>query len=80
MDNSLSHIARFLRDELQIPDERIPSILQQCGATLHRLPVVLWQQRLMSLSQIDYLCEWLAQQTCESHYIKTSEVAIAPII
>jgi len=78
MDNSLSHITRFLKDELQIPDERIPLILQQCGATLHRLPVILWQQRLMNLSQIDDLCEWLAQQTSDSHYIKTSDVAIAP--
>jgi len=79
MDNSLSHITRFLRDELQIPDERIPAVLQQCDKALHRLPVVLWQQRLMSLSQIDYLCEWLAQQTSDSPYIKTSEVAIAPV-
>lgn len=52
-------LINFLQAELSIPVETIPGVLEQCGSRLDRLPVVLWQQRLVNLSQLDRLFVWL---------------------
>ncbi len=66
MDANFNQIAHFLRHNLQIPEEQIPTILQQCGSTPSRLLIVLWQNQLVSLTQIDDLCDWLAQHRATS--------------
>jgi hypothetical protein len=55
----LYHIAQFLREDLKVSEEMIPTILHYCGKSPNRLPVVLWQYRLIDLTQLDLLCDWL---------------------
>jgi hypothetical protein len=58
MDTKINQLIHFLQEELSIPAHRIPFILQQCKNP-NRLPVVLWQQKLITLGQLDRLFNWL---------------------
>lgn len=59
MLSSTQQLIHFLQEELAIPTESIDVILQQCEQIPQRLPVVLWQQRLIGLGQVDRLLLWL---------------------
>ncbi|MBL1178609.1 DUF2949 domain-containing protein [Pantanalinema sp. GBBB05] len=57
-----SQLKDFLKEELAIPADSIPLVLQHCAKTPHRLPVVLWQHRLITLSQLDRIFTWLSDR------------------
>ncbi len=64
VDSMTTHkhqLIRFLQDELAIPAEVIPTILQKCQ-NLNRLPVVLWQHKLVTIAQLDRVFQWLERQ------------------
>jgi len=52
-------LIRFLRDDLDIPDALIPEVACACELTLRRLPVVLWQRRLVNFIQLDQVFQWV---------------------
>jgi hypothetical protein len=54
-----AQLKHFLKEELAIPADSIPLVLQHCAKAPHRLPVVLWQHRLVTLSQLDRIFAWL---------------------
>jgi hypothetical protein len=55
----------FLQDELAVPSEVIPSILQKCQ-NLNRLPVILWQSKLVTLAELDRVLHWVERQRTHS--------------
>lgn len=61
MSISTTSLISFLQTELAIPGDAIPSVVQACEATPDRLPVVLWQQRLVTLSQLDTIFNWMEE-------------------
>ncbi len=71
----LSHLIRFLHEELAIPQTDLQLALRHpelniVGAcdqirwsqTLSLLPMILWQYGLITLNQLDQIFDWLA--TC----------------
>lgn len=65
MNSQTSCITRFLREELAIPGDIIPRILEQSKKP-SRLPVILWQERLVNLTQLDLLITWLERYLTET--------------
>lgn len=61
MDARTAQLTWFLREELAVPADLIPQVLEQCK-NLNRLPVVLWQRKLVTLAQLDRLFSWLEGQ------------------
>ncbi|MGB7086380.1 MAG: DUF2949 domain-containing protein [Phormidesmis sp.] len=49
----------FLQDELAVPPTSIKRALQQCKEDLGPLPMVLWQQGVLSLQQLERIFEWM---------------------
>lgn len=58
MESRTKQLVGFLQEELSIPSEKIPDIIQQCQ-NLNRLPVILWQQKLITMTQLDWVFKWL---------------------
>lgn len=58
MEAKKSQLTHFLQEELQLSDDAVQMVLGQCK-TLKRLPVILWQEKLVSFSQLDRLFDWL---------------------
>lgn len=58
MENRTKQLIGFLQEELAISSDKIPGIIQQCQ-NLNRLPVVLWQQKLITIHQLDRVFKWL---------------------
>ncbi|MBM0743642.1 DUF2949 domain-containing protein [Phormidium sp. CLA17] len=58
MEGPTKQLIGFLQEELAIPSDKIPGIVQQCQ-NLNRLPVVLWQQKLVTITQLECLLKWL---------------------
>jgi len=58
MDLRTAQLTQFLKEELAVPADSIPQVLEQCK-NLNRLPVVLWQKKLVTLAQLDRLFIWL---------------------
>lgn len=54
-------LTRFLQDDLAVPAEVIPIILQKCQ-NLNRLPVILWQHKLVTIAELDRVFHWLEGQ------------------
>jgi len=48
MESRTKQLIGFLQGELAIPSDKIPDIIQQCQ-NLNRLPVILWQQKLVTI-------------------------------
>jgi hypothetical protein len=63
MTTSTHELISFLREDLSIPVGSIPIILKECEQAPHRLPVVLWQSKLIRLSQLDHLFTWMIAHT-----------------
>jgi hypothetical protein len=61
MTTQAHQLLHFFRDELAIPGEVIPAVLQKCQ-NLNRLPVVLWQHKLVTLAELDRVFLWLEAQ------------------
>lgn len=49
----------FLQEELAIPPTSIRLALQQCREELGPLPMVLWQQGVLSLQQLERTFDWM---------------------
>lgn len=58
MESRTKQLIGFLQEELAIPSEQIPGIVQQCQ-NLNRLPVILWQQKLITIPQLERVFKWL---------------------
>lgn len=61
MDSKTAQLVWFLQEELAVPADLIPQVVEQCK-NLNRLPVVLWQKKLVTLAQLDRLFSWLEGQ------------------
>lgn len=58
MDPRTVQLTQFLKEELAVPADSIPQVLEQCK-NLNRLPVILWQKKLVTLAQLDRVLVWL---------------------
>ena len=58
MESRTKQLIGFLQGELAIPSDKIPDIIQQCQ-NLNRLPVILWQQKLVTIPQLERVFKWL---------------------
>lgn len=58
MDPRTAQLTQFLKEELAVPADSIPQVLEQCK-NLNRLPVILWQKKLVTLAQLDRVLVWL---------------------
>ena len=64
MSDDYAKLIRFLQEDMAIPANAIQQALQQCRADLGPLPMVLWQQGVLSLKQLEKIFDWLeASQT-----------------
>ena len=57
--SKFSHFLRFLRQELAIPKADLRLALRHPEHTPDRLPMILWQYGLVSLSQLSQIFDWL---------------------
>jgi hypothetical protein len=62
LEAQTAQLIQFLRDELHISTDSIHQIVAQCQ-NLNRLPVILWQQKLVTLTQLDRVCDWLERSS-----------------
>lgn len=58
MTTQKNQLIDFLQDDLAVPAETIPVILQKCQ-NLNRLPVILWQHKLVTIAELDRVFQWL---------------------
>lgn len=61
METQPKPLISFLQQDLAIPAQSIPAVLQFCEHTPNRLPVILWQNKLVTMSQLDQIFAWLEQ-------------------
>jgi hypothetical protein len=59
-------LTRFLKEDLAVPAEIIPVVLQKCQ-NLNRLPVILWQHKLVTIAELDRVFQWLERQHLARH-------------
>lgn len=52
-------LIRFLQEDLSIPQSSIAQALQQCKQDPGPLPMVLWQQGVLSLKQLEKIFDWM---------------------
>ncbi len=62
-------LIRFLQEDLAVPTEIIPVILPKCQ-NLNRLPVILWQHKLVTIAELDRVFQWIEGQ-CATRYKMT---------
>ena len=54
-----ARLIRFLQDELAVPQTAIKVALQHCKQDPAPLPMVLWQQGVLSLQQLERIFDWM---------------------
>lgn len=59
MSSDYTRLIRFLQEDMAIPSRAIQAALKQCKADLGPLPMVLWQQGELTLSQLERIFDWL---------------------
>ena len=59
ISNDYSKLIRFLQEELAIPPKAIKVALAQCKEDLGPLPMVLWQQGVLTLQQLERIFDWM---------------------
>lgn len=52
-------LVQFLHEELAIPSAAIKQALQQCKQESAPLPMVLWQQEVLTLQQLEKIFDWM---------------------
>ncbi len=52
-------LIRFLQDELAVPQSAIKQALQRCKQDPGPLPMILWQQGVLSLQQLERIFDWM---------------------
>lgn len=65
MSDDYAKLIRFLQEDMSIPSNAIQQALQQCRADLGPLPMVLWQQGVLSLKQLERIFDWLEDSQIE---------------
>ena len=53
-----TRLVRFLEDELAVSPNLIKKALQQCKQDMGPLPMVLWQQGVLTLKQLERIFDW----------------------
>ncbi len=59
MSNDYAKLIRFLQDELSIPPTSIKLALKKCAEDAGPLPMVLWQQGVLTLKQLERIFDWM---------------------
>ena len=59
MSSDHARLIRFLQEELAVSPTSIRLALQQCKQELGPLPMVLWQQGVLSLQQLEKTFDWM---------------------
>lgn len=59
ISSDYTKLIRFLQDELAVPPKSIKLALHQCREDLGPLPMVLWQQGVLSLQQLERTFDWM---------------------
>jgi len=59
ISNDHTRLIHFLQEELSVPPTSIKRALQQCKKDLGPLPMVLWQQGVLSLQQLERIFDWM---------------------
>ncbi|MFK8183093.1 MAG: DUF2949 domain-containing protein [Phormidesmis sp.] len=59
MSNDYAKLIRFLQEDMSVPSNSIQLALKQCREDLGPLPMVLWQQGVLSLKQLEKTFDWL---------------------
>ncbi len=59
MSSDHAKLIHFLQEELSVPPTSIKLALQQCKQDLGPLPMVLWQQGVLSLQQLEKTFDWM---------------------
>ncbi|MGD1899827.1 MAG: DUF2949 domain-containing protein [Phormidesmis sp.] len=54
-----TRLVRFLQDELSVPQSSIKRALQHCKQDPAPLPMVLWQQGVLTLQQLERIFDWM---------------------
>ena len=54
-----TQLVQFLHEELAIPSTSIMQALQQCKQDSAPLPMVLWQQGVLTLQQLERIFDWM---------------------
>ncbi len=54
-----ARLIKFLQDELAVPQPAIKIALQQCKKDPGPLPMVLWQQGVLTLQQLERIFDWM---------------------
>lgn len=55
------HLINYLSHDLGIPYDSLKVGIRHCHDVFDRLPVVLWQYGLVSLTQLEEIFDWLEQ-------------------
>lgn len=59
ISNDYTKLIRFLQEELSVPPNAIKRALQQCKQDIGPLPMVLWQEGVVSLKQLERIFDWM---------------------
>ncbi|MGC1307961.1 MAG: DUF2949 domain-containing protein [Phormidesmis sp.] len=59
MPSDYSKLIRFLQDDLSVPSAAINLALKQCREDVGPLPMVLWQQGVVTLQQLERIFDWM---------------------
>ena len=59
ISSDYTKLIKFLQDELSISPKAIKLALQQCKEDIGPLPMVLWQQGVVSLQQLERIFDWM---------------------
>lgn len=59
MSTDYTKLIRFLQDELSVSPASIKLALQQCRNDVGPLPMVLWQQGVLTLKQLEKTFDWM---------------------
>ncbi|MBE9013594.1 DUF2949 domain-containing protein [Pseudanabaenaceae cyanobacterium LEGE 13415] len=56
-----SHLIRYLKEELAVPNDSIELALRHCEQERGTLPMVLWRYGFVSIDQLNQIFDWMAR-------------------
>ena len=59
MPSDYAPLIRFLQEELAIPPTSIKQALKQCREDVGPLPMILWQQGVVTVQQLERIFDWM---------------------
>jgi hypothetical protein len=54
-----SHFIKFLREEINLPQDSISVARRSVEQNTELIPIVLWQYGLVTIEQLDRIYDWL---------------------